>query len=162
MRGGPGGQVLYRVAERQTDFVFAALGNRWGFFGGFLMLLLFAWLLVAILAVAARHRDPAARLLCLGVFAMLGGQAFINLAMSVGLMPVTGLTLPFVSYGRSSVVVCILSVALVCNVAPRPAYGFGRGDFDGSRLRTAATTRGTVRGFFAASCAPGAGASRPR
>jgi cell division protein FtsW (lipid II flippase) len=128
--GGPGGQVLYRVPERQTDFVFAALGNRWGFLGGFLMLLLFAWLLVAILAVAARHRDPAGRLLCLGVFAMLGGQAFINLAMSVGLMPVTGLTLPFVSYGRSSIVVCILSVALVCNVAARPAYEFGRGDFD--------------------------------
>lgn len=128
--GGPGGQVLYRVPERQTDFVFAALANRWGFFGGFLMLGLLGWLLVAILAVAARHRDPGGRLLCLGVFAMLGGQAFINLAMSVGLMPVTGLTLPFVSYGRSSLVVCILAVALVCNVAARPAYEFGRGDFD--------------------------------
>jgi len=126
----PGGQVLYRVPERQTDFVFAALANRWGFLGGFLLLGLLGWLLVAILAVAARHRDPAGRLLCLGVFAMLGGQAFINLAMTVGLMPVTGLTLPFVSYGRSSIVVCILAVALVCNVAARPAYEFGRGDFD--------------------------------
>ncbi len=128
--GGPHGQVLYRVPERQTDFVFAALANRWGFFGGLLVLGLLGWLLVAILAVAARHRDPAGRLLCLGVFAMLGGQAFINLAMTVGLMPVTGLTLPFVSYGRSSIVVCILAVALVCNVAARPAYEFGRGDFD--------------------------------
>lgn len=126
----PGGQVLYRVPERQTDFVFAALANRWGFLGCFLVLGLLGWLLVAILAVAARHRDPAGRLLCLGVFAMLGGQAFINLAMTVGLMPVTGLTLPFVSYGRSSIVVCILGVALVCNVAARPAYEFGRGDFD--------------------------------
>ncbi len=128
--GGPGGQVLYRVPERQTDFVFAALANRWGFLGGVLVLGLLGWLLVAILAVAARHRDPAGKLLCLGVFAMLGGQAFINLAMTVGLMPVTGLTLPFVSYGRSSIVVCILAVALVCNVAARPAYEFGRGDFD--------------------------------
>jgi cell division protein FtsW (lipid II flippase) len=126
----PGGQVLYRVPERQTDFVFAALANRWGFLGCFLVLGLLGWLLVAILAVAARHRDPAGRLLCLGVFAMLGGQAFINLAMTVGLMPVTGLTLPFLSYGRSSIVVCILGVALVCNVAARPAYEFGRGDFD--------------------------------
>ena len=128
--GGPGGQVLYRVPERQTDFVFAAIANRWGFLGAFLVLGLLGWLLVAILSVAARHRDPAGRLLCLGVFAMLGGQAFINLAMTVGLMPVTGLTLPFVSYGRSSLVVCILAVALVCNVAARPAYEFGRGDFD--------------------------------
>jgi rod shape determining protein RodA len=128
--GEPEGQVLYRVPERQTDFVFAALANQWGFLGGLLVLGLLGWLLVAILAVAARHRDPAGRLLCLGVFAMLGGQAFINLAMTVGLMPVTGLTLPFVSYGRSSIVVCILGVALVCNVAARPAYEFGRGDFD--------------------------------
>jgi len=127
---GPGGQVLYRVPERQTDFVFTALANRWGFLGCLLFLLLFGWLLVAILAVAARHRDPAGRLLCLGVFAMLAGQAFINVAMTVGLMPVTGLTLPFISYGRSSLVVCILAVALVCSVAARPAYEFGRGDFD--------------------------------
>jgi rod shape determining protein RodA len=126
---GAGGQVLYRVPERQTDFVFAALANRFGFLGGLLMLLLFGWLLVAILAVASRHRDPAGRLLCLGVFAMLAGQAFINLAMTVGLMPVTGLTMPFVSYGRSSIVVSMLAVALVCNVAARPAYEFGRGDF---------------------------------
>jgi cell division protein FtsW (lipid II flippase) len=61
---------------------------------------------------------------------MFGGQAFINLAMTVGLLPVTGLTLPFVSFGRSSIVVSILAVALVCNVAARPAYEFGRGDFD--------------------------------
>jgi rod shape-determining protein RodA len=128
--GGTGEQALYRVPERQTDFVFSALSNRWGFLGALLVILLLGWLLVAILAVAARHRDPAGRLLCLGVFAMLGGQAFINLAMTVGLMPVTGLTLPFVSYGRSSLVVSILAVALVCNVAARPAYDFGRGDFD--------------------------------
>ncbi|HEX5135461.1 MAG TPA: FtsW/RodA/SpoVE family cell cycle protein [Planctomycetota bacterium] len=127
---GAGGQVLYRVPERQTDFVFSALANRWGFVGGLLVVGLLGWLLVSILAVAARHRDPAGRLLCLGVFAMLAGQAFINLAMTVGLMPVTGLTLPFLSYGRSSLVVCMLGVALVCNVAARPAYDFGRGDFD--------------------------------
>jgi cell division protein FtsW (lipid II flippase) len=127
---GAGGQVLYRVPERQTDFVFAAVANRWGFLGGLLLVLLFGWLLVSILAVAARHRDPAGRLLCVGVFAMLAGQALINLSMTVGLMPVTGLTLPFLSYGRSSLVVCLLGVALVCNVAARPAYEFGRGDFD--------------------------------
>jgi cell division protein FtsW (lipid II flippase) len=126
----PAGRVLYRVPERQTDFVFAALANRWGFLGALLVLLLLGWLLFAILAVAARHRDPAGRLLCLGIFAMFGGQAFINLAMTVGLLPVTGLTLPFVSFGRSSIVVSILAVALVCNVAARPAYEFGRGDFD--------------------------------
>jgi rod shape determining protein RodA len=65
-----------------------------------------------------------------GVFALLGFQAFINIAMTVGLMPITGTTLPFVSAGRSSIVVSMLAVALVCNVAARPSYEFGRGDFD--------------------------------
>ena len=118
------------MAFLKREMRFAAVANRWGFLGGLLVVALLGWLLVSILAVAARHRDPAGRLLCLGVFAMLAGQAFINLAMTVGLMPVTGLTLPFLSYGRSSLVVCMLGVALVCNVAARPAYDFGRGDFD--------------------------------
>ncbi|MHC4933947.1 MAG: FtsW/RodA/SpoVE family cell cycle protein, partial [Planctomycetota bacterium] len=81
----------------------------------------------SILSLAARHRDPAGRLLCVGVFALFGFQAFINIAMTVGLMPITGLTLPFLSYGRSSVIVSILAVAVVCNVAARPSYEFGRG-----------------------------------
>jgi len=57
-------------------------------------------------------------------------QTFLNIAMTVGLVPVTGLTLPFISDGRSSIVVSILAVALVCNVAGHPAYEFGRGNFD--------------------------------
>jgi rod shape determining protein RodA len=50
--------------------------------------------------------------------------------MNIGLMPITGMTLPFLSYGRSSLVVSVLAVALVCNVAARPSYEFGRGDFE--------------------------------
>jgi cell division protein FtsW (lipid II flippase) len=122
--------ALRSVPERQNDFVFAAVGNRWGLLGGIAVLALFGWLLLAILLVAARHRDPAGRLLCVGVFALLGFQAFLNIAMTVGLMPITGTTLPFLSAGRSSIVVSVLAVALVCNVAARPSYEFGRGDFD--------------------------------
>jgi rod shape determining protein RodA len=122
--------ALYWVPERHTDFIFAGVGNEWGLLGGLAVLALFGWLLAAILGVALRQRDPAGRLICIGVFALFGFQAFINIAMTVGLMPVTGLTLPFLSHGRSSVVVSILAVALVCNVAARPAYEFGRGDFD--------------------------------
>jgi len=125
-----GAQALYWVPERHNDFIFAVVGNAWGFLGALVVLGLFGWLLLAILAVAARHRDPAARLLCIGVFALFWFQAFINVAMTIGLLPITGLTLPLMSYGRSSVVVSILAVALVCNVASRPSYEFGRGDFD--------------------------------
>lgn len=122
--------ALYWVPERHTDFIFAGVGNEWGLFGSFLVLALLGWLLAAILGVGLRQRDPAGRLICIGVFALFGFQAFVNIAMTIGLVPVTGLTLPFLSYGRSSVVVSILAVALVCNVAARPAYEFGRGDFD--------------------------------
>jgi rod shape determining protein RodA len=123
-------QSLYRVPERHNDFVFAAVGSRWGFLGGIALVGLFLWFLLVILRAAMRQRDPAGRLICVGIFALFGFQAFINLAMNVGLMPVTGLTLPFLSHGRSSIVVSILAVALVCNVASRPSYEFGRGDFD--------------------------------
>jgi len=122
--------ALYWVPERHTDFIFAGVANEWGLMGSLAVLALFGWLLAAILGVALRQRDPAGRLICIGVFALFGFQAFINIAMTVGLMPVTGLPLPFLSHGRSSVVVSILAVALVCNVAARPAYEFGRGDFD--------------------------------
>jgi rod shape determining protein RodA len=123
-------EALYYVPERHNDFVFTVVGNEWGLFGGALVLFFFGWLLLAVLSLAARHRDPAGRLLCVGIFALFGFQAFINIAMTVGLMPITGLTLPFLSYGKSSVIVSILAVALVCNVAARPSYEFGRGDFD--------------------------------
>lgn len=123
-------QALYRVPERHNDFIFAAVGHEWGLLGALVVLGLLAWLLLAVLAVAGRQRDPAGRLICVGVFALFGFQAFINVAMTVGLVPVTGLTLPFLSYGRSSAVVSVLAVALVCNVAAHPSYEFGRGDFD--------------------------------
>ena len=125
-----GKRAVFRVPERHNDFVFAAVGNDWGLWGAILLLGLMGWLLVAVLMVALRQRDPAGRLICVGVFALFGFQTFINLAMNIGLMPVTGMTLPFISYGRSSIVVSMLAVALVCNVASRPSYEFGRGDFD--------------------------------
>ncbi|MFQ5845518.1 MAG: rod shape-determining protein RodA [Planctomycetota bacterium] len=127
--GSAGENAAGQVPERHTDFIFAVLAHEWGLFGGVVLLALWTLVLVAILQVALRQRDPAGRLLCVGVFALFGAQAFINIAMTVGLMPVTGLTLPFVSYGRSSLVVSLAAVALVCNVATRPSYEFGRGDF---------------------------------
>lgn len=117
------------VPEHHTDFVFAVVGNEAGFVGAALIVLLLCALLFAVLGVAWRHREPAGRLLCVGVFALLGAQSFVNLAMTVGLLPITGLTLPFLSYGRSSLVTTAAAVALVCNVAARPSYEFGRDDF---------------------------------
>lgn len=128
--GAGEGDAVSRLPERHNDFIFPVIANRWGFLGCILLLATYFWLLAAILMVALRQRDPAGRLICIGAFAVLGFQAFVNIAMTVGLMPITGMTLPFVSYGGTSLIVSMLLIALVCNVAGRPSFEFGRGDFD--------------------------------
>ena len=125
-----GVNALRALPERHNDFIFPVVANRWGLFGAVLLMVIYLWLLYAILAVALRQRDPAGRLICIGVFSLLGAQAFVNVAMTVGLMPITGMTLPFVSYGGTSLIVSMVAIALVCNVAARPSFEFGRGDFD--------------------------------
>ena len=122
--------AMRALPERHNDFIFPVVANRWGLFGCVLLLGLYLWLLCAILAVAVRQRDPAGTLICVGVFALLGAQGFVNVAMTIGLMPITGMTLPFVSYGGTSLIVSMVAIALVCNVAARPSFEFGRGDFD--------------------------------
>jgi len=121
--------ALFRLPERQTDFIFAVVAGQSGFLAALLLILLYAALLSAILLVALRHRDPAARLLCVGVFCLFAFQGLINIAMTVGVLPITGMTLPLISYGGSSMLVSLLCLALVCNAAARPSYEFGRGDF---------------------------------
>jgi rod shape determining protein RodA len=107
----------YGVSVRHADFIFAIIGEEWGLLGTSVVLLLYAWLLAAILAVAYRTREPFGRLLCVGVAALLGGQALVNLGIATGLLPVTGLTLPFVSYGGSSLVASLLAIGCVLDVA---------------------------------------------
>jgi len=128
--GAGEGDAIGRLPERHNDFIFPVIANRWGLLGCAFLLVTYFWLLGAILMVALRQRDPAGRLICVGVFAVIGSQAFVNIAMTVGLMPITGMTLPFVSYGGTSLIVSMLLIALVCNVAGRPSFEFGRGDFD--------------------------------
>ncbi len=123
--GGLAGQGLgqglqnrsYGVSVRHADFIFAIIGEEWGLLGTTTVVLLYAWLLAAILAVAYRTREPFGRLVCVGVAALLGGQALVNLAIATGLLPVTGLTLPFVSYGGSSLVASIVAVCCVLDIA---------------------------------------------
>ncbi len=94
------------VPEKHTDLVFAVVGEEVGFAGSaILVLLLLAWCGAGLLA-ASRAPGPFSRMLCSGFACLVGGQAAINLAVAMGMMPVTGVTLPFVSYGGSSMVVC--------------------------------------------------------
>jgi rod shape determining protein RodA len=106
-----------RVPVRHADFIFAIIGEEWGLLGTTAVVALYAWLLAAILGVAHRTREPFGRLVCVGVAALIGGQALMNLGIATGMLPVTGLPLPLVSYGGSSVVATILGLACVLDVA---------------------------------------------
>lgn len=112
----------YHLPESRTDFVFSVIGERWGLAGCLATLTLYILLLGRGLLIAAQTRDPFGRLLCVGIVALLGCQAIINTAMTVGLLPITGMTLPLVSYGGSSLLATCLSLGLLVNVALRPTY----------------------------------------
>lgn len=110
---------LNRLPVRESDFIFAVVGEEWGLMGTTLVVVLYWWLLSAILGVARDTREPFGRLVCVGVASMLGGQALMNMGIATGLLPVTGLPLPFVSYGGSSVLASMLAIACVADVARR-------------------------------------------
>jgi cell division protein FtsW (lipid II flippase) len=102
--------------ERHNDFVFCVIAHQWGFFGCVAFLGLYVIIIVAGLEIAAHNIDPFARLLAVGITAMFVVEVVVNVGMTLGLMPITGLTLPFVSYGGSSLLVSMTAVGLLNNV----------------------------------------------
>jgi rod shape determining protein RodA len=99
-----------------TDFIFSVIAEETGFAGSAAVLMLFAVLLMSGLNVAASAADKQGRLLCTGVAAMIFGHVFINIAMTIGLAPITGLPLPLVSYGGSSVLSTMAGLGLIQSV----------------------------------------------
>lgn len=114
--------AAYRLPAGRTDFVFCLVGEKWGLTGTLGVLGLFVAFCVCGLQIAVGTRDPFGRLIATGIVAMIGTQALINMAMTVGLAPITGLTLPLLSYGGSSLITTCLSIGLLVNVALRPGY----------------------------------------
>jgi rod shape determining protein RodA len=114
---GEGPFVKYNfLPERHNDFVFAVIAHQWGFFGCVAVLTLYLIILWCGLEIAAANTDPFARLLATGIVAIFAIQVIVNVAMTLGLMPITGITLPFISYGGSSLLVSLLCVGLLNNV----------------------------------------------
>ena len=107
------------VPEQQTDFIFTAVGEELGFVGGATLLALFAIVLWRTWRTAQLAADLYGTLVCTGVLAVFAFQIFENIGMTMGIMPVTGIPLPFMSYGGSSLVTSCACVALVCNVYAR-------------------------------------------
>ncbi len=112
----------YFVPEPHTDSIAIVLGERFGLVGWCLTLTLFFLLVWRILAVSQSTREPFGRLAAVGVAALLATQAIVNTAMLVGLLPITGLSLPLVSYGGSNLLATSLALGLVLNIALRPGY----------------------------------------
>jgi rod shape determining protein RodA len=107
------------VPEQHTDFIFTAIAEQLGFVGGAVLLGLFALLLWRALRIATLSRDLFGTLVAGGIATMWVFQIFINIGMTMGIMPITGLTLPFISFGGSSMVVNFLAVGLLLNIHMR-------------------------------------------
>lgn len=104
------------LKARHTDFIFAIIAQQWGFLGCLALLGLYVLIISCGLEIAANNTDPFGKLLATGIVAVFVVELIINVGMTVGLMPITGLTLPLVSYGGSSLVVSILCIGLLNNI----------------------------------------------
>ena len=112
----------YLLSNSQTDFVFCLIGERWGFIGATFTLLLYLLFFALGLKIAARTQEPVGRLIVVGIVTLWATQTIINTGMTVGLLPVIGITLPLMSYGGSSLVMAAISLGLLMNVGARPGY----------------------------------------
>lgn len=120
-----------RLPEAHNDMVFAVICLRFGLVGGLGVLLLYLIWICSALATAWHCREPFGRVLIVGLTAFIGTQTLINIGMTVGLVPIIGVTLPFVSYGGSSMLTCWLMTGLVMNVGfRRPDSSMIRGDLE--------------------------------
>lgn len=121
---------LNHLPHDHNDSIFAVIVNRWGLIGAWAVIGLYLLLSGSILAVASRSKDPFARLACVGFAAMIFVQAAINIGMFINLLPITGITLPFVSYGGSSLLATFAMIGLVINFATRRAAILTRPSFE--------------------------------
>jgi rod shape determining protein RodA len=112
------------LPEDHTDFIFSNLAERTGFIGGVLILGLFFVLVWRMLHVATVARDRFGVLIAVGVATIFLFHVFVNIGMTMGIMPVTGIPLPFISYGRSSLVVSVISLGLLQSIAMRSKEGY--------------------------------------
>ena len=118
------------VPDRHTDFIMSLIGEELGFVGSSFLLFLFAIFFTQAAWTAAHTREPYGRLIPVGLLVILAMQLFVNVGMAIGVAPITGLTLPFVSYGGSSIVCCFLSLGLLLNVGARRLPVFSNRDVD--------------------------------
>jgi cell division protein FtsW (lipid II flippase) len=114
--------LAYHLPADRTDFIFCLIGERWGVPGTLSVFAVYLLLCARGLMIASATQEPFGRLMAVGIVALLAAQVIINTGMTVGLMPITGLTLPLMSYGGSSLVTTCGGLGLLMNVGLRPGY----------------------------------------
>ncbi|WP_456275846.1 FtsW/RodA/SpoVE family cell cycle protein [Bacillus sp. AK128] len=112
-------QTEVYLPEPHTDFIFSVIGEQFGFIGGSIVISLFFLLIYRMIRIAMECNDPYGSYLCAGVIGMITFQVFQNIGMTVGLLPITGLPLPFISYGGSSLATYMLAIGIILNVRSR-------------------------------------------
>lgn len=114
------------IAEAHTDFIFTVVGEELGFIGSAAVVILMLLIALECLWISRRAKDLSGRLICCGMAALIGFQSFINICVVTGLFPNTGVTLPFVSYGLTSLMTNFAGMGFVLNVGLQPRkYGTG-------------------------------------
>jgi cell division protein FtsW len=113
---GEGQQKLGYLPYAYSDFLFSTIGEEWGFIGVFVVVSLFAVFCWLGFRIARTASDPFGQYLAVGLTAAIGLSAFMHMAVSLGLVPTTGLTLPFMSYGRSSQVISLVATGVLLNI----------------------------------------------
>lgn len=108
------------IAEPQTDFIFAVAGEELGFLGCATIILLLALIVLECIWIGKRAKDFSGTLICCGVAGYIGFQSFVNICVATGIMPNTGIPLPFVSYGLTSLVTLFMAIGFVLNVGLQP------------------------------------------
>jgi cell division protein FtsW len=116
---GKGQAKLFFLPEAHTDFILAVLGEETGFVGLVFVLLLFAWLVLRGIQISVRCSEPFGRRLAVGMSCLIGFQAIINAGVAMGLLPTKGLTMPFLSYGGSSLIAVSLACGVLINIHRR-------------------------------------------
>jgi rod shape determining protein RodA len=111
--------LLHFIPEQHTDFIFSVIGEEMGFAGAVALLALFSLWVWRGLAIAAQAKDRLGMLMAVGAVSMIAFHLFVNVGMTVGLMPITGIPLPFISHGGSALIVMLMACGLLLNVGMR-------------------------------------------
>lgn len=119
-----GTQSKYFVPEKHTDFIFCTAGEEWGFIGSMIVLTLLCAMILRLMKMGERQQEPFSRIYCYCVAAIFLFHAMINLGMTVGLVPVMGIPLPFISYGGSSMIAFTILVFIAIRLDASPTKGF--------------------------------------